>query len=177
MSAIKLATPSSGSISLSPANTASNLTITVPAVTGTMAIEGPAFFASTGYTVSLSNNTATVATSYGSPLFDTASAFNTTNGRFTPQVAGYYQVNGVADFGNSGIGSCSSVGAVILKNGTSYSGSGGSVSGSSFAGYGTSTIVFLNGSTDYIQLAIFQNTGGTVTGSRGVFSAALVRAS
>jgi hypothetical protein len=36
MSAIKLATPSSGSISLSPANTASNLTITVPAVTGTM---------------------------------------------------------------------------------------------------------------------------------------------
>jgi hypothetical protein len=37
MSAIKLSTPSSGSISLSPANTASNLTITVPAVTGTMA--------------------------------------------------------------------------------------------------------------------------------------------
>ena len=36
MSAIKLSTPSSGSISLSPANTASNLTITVPAVTGTM---------------------------------------------------------------------------------------------------------------------------------------------
>jgi hypothetical protein len=36
MSAIKLSTPSSGSISLSPADTASNLTITVPAVTGTM---------------------------------------------------------------------------------------------------------------------------------------------
>ena len=36
MSAIKLSTPSSGSISLSPANTASDVTITVPAVTGTM---------------------------------------------------------------------------------------------------------------------------------------------
>lgn len=36
MSGIKLATPSSGSISLSPADTASDLTITVPAVTGTM---------------------------------------------------------------------------------------------------------------------------------------------
>jgi hypothetical protein len=36
MSAIKLSTPSSGSISLSPADTASNLTITVPAVSGTM---------------------------------------------------------------------------------------------------------------------------------------------
>jgi hypothetical protein len=36
MSAIKLSTPSSGSISLSPANTASNLTITVPAIEDTM---------------------------------------------------------------------------------------------------------------------------------------------
>ncbi len=36
MSAIKLSTPSSGSISLSPANTASNLTITVPAIDDTM---------------------------------------------------------------------------------------------------------------------------------------------
>lgn len=36
MSAIKLSTPSSGSISLSPADTASNLTITVPAVSATM---------------------------------------------------------------------------------------------------------------------------------------------
>ena len=36
MSSIKLSTPSSGSISLTPADTASNLTITVPAVTGTI---------------------------------------------------------------------------------------------------------------------------------------------
>jgi hypothetical protein len=36
MSAIKLSTPSSGSISLSPADTASNLTITVPATSATM---------------------------------------------------------------------------------------------------------------------------------------------
>jgi hypothetical protein len=36
MSAIKLSTPSSGSISLSPADTASNYTVSIPAVTGTM---------------------------------------------------------------------------------------------------------------------------------------------
>jgi hypothetical protein len=39
MSAIKLATPSSGSISLTPADTASNLTITVPAVSGTTVLQ------------------------------------------------------------------------------------------------------------------------------------------
>lgn len=36
MSAIKLSTPSSGSISLSPANTASNFTVTIPAADATM---------------------------------------------------------------------------------------------------------------------------------------------
>jgi hypothetical protein len=47
MSAIKLSTPSSGSISLSPANTASNLTITVPAISATMATLTTPSFATT----------------------------------------------------------------------------------------------------------------------------------
>jgi hypothetical protein len=47
MSAIKLSTPSSGSISLSPADTASNLTITVPAVSATMATLTTPSFATT----------------------------------------------------------------------------------------------------------------------------------
>jgi hypothetical protein len=47
MSAIKLSTPSSGSISLSPVDTASNLTITVPAVSATMATLTTPSFATT----------------------------------------------------------------------------------------------------------------------------------
>ena len=39
MSNIKLNTPSSGSITLTPANTASNLTVTVPATAGTMVVQ------------------------------------------------------------------------------------------------------------------------------------------
>jgi hypothetical protein len=136
---------------------------------------GPAFFAATLYNITASNNTTTVAATYNTPLFDTASAFNTSTGRFTPQVAGYYQANVIADFGSNGIGSCSSVGAILLKNGSFYSGAGGSVSGTSFAGYVNSALVYLNGSTDYIQAGIFQNTGGTVTLARNVFSASMVR--
>jgi hypothetical protein len=47
MSSIKLSTPSSGSISLSPADTASNLTITVPAINATMATLTTPSFATT----------------------------------------------------------------------------------------------------------------------------------
>jgi hypothetical protein len=64
MSAIKLSTPSSGSISLSPADTASNLTITVPAVTGTMLTT-----ASTGTVLQVVNTTNTTAYSTTSSSF------------------------------------------------------------------------------------------------------------
>ena len=87
MSAIKLSTPSSGSISLSPANTASNLTITVPAVTGTMNIQGPAFSAYQSSAQTLSSNTVTKI-QFQTEEFDTANCFDsTTNYRFTPNVA------------------------------------------------------------------------------------------
>ena len=65
MSAIKLSTPSSGSISLSPANTASNLTITVPAVTGTMAtVDGSGNMSVTG-NLSFNSGYGSSAVAYG----------------------------------------------------------------------------------------------------------------
>lgn len=78
-------------------------------------------------------------------VFDTANAFDsTTNYRFTPQVAGYYQINGHVHFG----GASYAVGACIYKNGAAE-------------GYGAiavataaevCSIVYLNGSTDYVDL-------------------------
>jgi hypothetical protein len=65
MSAIKLSTPSSGSISLSPADTASNLTITVPAVTGTMAtVDGSGNMSVTG-NLSFNSGYGSDAVAYG----------------------------------------------------------------------------------------------------------------
>jgi hypothetical protein len=65
MSAIKLSTPSSGSISLSPANTASNLTITVPATTATMAtVDGSGNMSVTG-NLSFNSGYGSSAVAYG----------------------------------------------------------------------------------------------------------------
>jgi hypothetical protein len=85
--------------------------------------------------------------------FDTASAFDsTTNYRFTPLIAGYYQINGsispdsTSAFGNG-------VQAAIYKNGTLYRvGSSYNISATLASTPTVTTVVYLNGSTDYVEL-------------------------
>ena len=87
----------------------------------------------------------------------------TTNFRFQPTVAGYYQIEGAFTGGNSS----ASVYAYIYKNGAQYK------SGAFSAATATncsvvSAMVLLNGSTDYVELWGFQgvsqaNTPGSST--------------
>lgn len=172
MGAAKLLTAAGGAITLDAASTATDKTITIPARTGNLAVDGPAFSAynSGTQTVSTATNTKLVC---NTESFDTASCFDsTTNYRFTPNVAGYYQVN------VSGYGYPSATGIVgikLYKNGSEYfktevanSNQGPLVSGSS--------LVYLNGSTDYIEIYAYQNSGGNLTMSATDFSASMVRA-
>jgi hypothetical protein len=89
-------------------------------------------------------------------IFDTASAFDaTTNYRFQPLIAGYYQVNGTVRLGGT-------TGAELIialyKTGAVYS-RGGDIA---IASLGTCQLTFnevvsLNGSTDYIELYGYVN--------------------
>ena len=171
---LKLAAASGGSIELNPTNTASNFTITVPAKTGTMAMDGPAFSASGGTVTSLSSSTETKV------LFDTEE-YDTNNNfassRFTPTVAGYYQINAAVRI-NALIGNTAYT--IIYKNGSAYKigtlsllpASGGPI-------YTISSLVYCNGSTDYIEIYAFQNSGvsqNTGTGSTVTwFNGSMVR--
>jgi uncharacterized protein (AIM24 family) len=65
MSQIKLLTASSGSIALEPTNTASNLVITVPAVTGTMATVDGSGNASVTGNLSFNSGYGSSAVAYG----------------------------------------------------------------------------------------------------------------
>lgn len=77
--------------------------------------------------------------------FDTTNAFDsTTNYRFQPAVAGYYQVNG----GYQTATSSTQMLATIYKNGTEYKRGIYIVSGNVYV----SALVYLNGTTDYIEL-------------------------
>lgn len=88
-------------------------------------------------------------------VFDTDNAYNPATGRFTPQVAGYYQINVTARLQTSS-GTITNGQANLYKNGAVYSPLVAQLSypSSIFVASG-STTVFLNGTTDYVSLFCF----------------------
>ena len=91
--------------------------------------------------------------------FDTSDCFDTSNSRFTPNVAGYYKIQG------SFYLNASTTGVQVLtiyKNGSVHS-SGVQQGFQAGASHGciVSDIVYLNGSTDYVELYGFQSSGET----------------
>jgi hypothetical protein len=124
----------------------------------------PAFSAYQTSGTSVSNGTWTKI-ALQAEEFDTANAFDsTTNYRFTPLVTGYYQINGSAQIGTASQGLVVS----IYKNGSEYKrgvwfGNATSIGNQSIV----SSIVYFNGTTDYVELYIYQNQGGTYNTNTG----------
>lgn len=176
-----------GTVTLLAPVTNTNRTINLPDSNGTVLttatagvpVNGPAFsaFASGGQTIS---NATTTKIQFNNENFDTNSNFDSsTNYRFTPTVAGYYQINAVVSFGG-GVAAFSAV-LSIYKNGSAYA-SGGlatPVSVTVGASSTASSLISCNGSTDYIEAYVFQNSGAGLALQAGnsvcQFSGALVR--
>ena len=170
---VKLAAASGGSIELVPTNTASNFTVTVPAKTGTMAMDGPAFSAYASGTTTVPTATYTKIL-FATEEFDTNNNF--TSSTFTPTVAGYYQFNSCVYFTSA----TAAVEVLIFKNG-SIAKAGmyvGPISGVGVVS-GISTIVYCNGSTDYIDIYAYQASGASCTAAAAPaytwFNGAMVR--
>jgi hypothetical protein len=177
MGNVALKTASGGSVILSPTNTASDVTITVPASNGTMAVNGPAFRANTVTAQTITNSTFTKV-AYNVEEFDTNLNYDpTTNYRFTPTVAGYYQINANVSVGGGSVGY---VQCAIYKNGNGYTVGSSVPNNSSVGGMVTaSTVLFLNGSTDYVEFYVWQNQGASINlqtaAGCNTFSGSMVR--
>ena len=178
---IKLQSSSGGSVTLDVPVTASNFNVTVPNASGTAMVSGnmPAFRAYNNATQLMTVNTWTKV-AYQVKDFDTANCYdNTTNYRFTPNVAGYYQVSASVflDWGGS---AGAALRVSVYKNGSSHSYTGiafGSNTGP-YDAMGLSDLIYLNGSTDYIEVYAYNNnTSPQIDGSTGGsrFAAVLVR--
>jgi hypothetical protein len=94
--------------------------------------------------------------------FDTNNAFdNATNYRFQPNIAGYYLISGCLYF---------NIAPVTLSNGSLHIYKNGSTfkfvnldanSGNGHYGSTVTSVIYLNGSTDYIELYVYQNNGSS----------------
>lgn len=124
--------------------------ITYPAGTIQGTGYGPAFSAYLGANTSITTNTWTKIP-MATELFDTANCYdNSTNYRFTPNVAGYYQINAEARVNGTSV---TIVGVRIDKNGgvlgagIIYMPSGVSAAQNVCCGH----VIYMNGSTDYVE--------------------------
>jgi hypothetical protein len=150
-----------GQITIQEPATASNFTQTLPAATGTVMVSGnmPAFsyYATADQTLTSGSTTKVV---YPTSLYDTTSGMYSSS-RFTPTVAGYYNI--YAFFEWQGQNSDTGRAIFIYKNGSSYR------RGQQFSGTGGNSqcavngIVYMNGSTDYLEIYAVQNTGSTIS--------------
>jgi len=163
----------SGTITGISAGGLPDATITQAELASGVAGTGPAFSV---YCSTAQSLTGTVETKVqlNTELFDTANCFDsTTNYRFTPNVAGYYQFNGYCQ-----VSSSSTLWYVSLyKNGSlnsygTYTGAAGASIISS-----VSNLIYMNGSTDYVEFYVYSSASTSINAGPNAnkFSGYLVR--
>jgi hypothetical protein len=175
MSSINIAGDTSGSISLTVPSVAGSNTVTIPASSGSVMVSGnmPAFSAYQTGTQTVTASTYTKV-QFNAEYFDTANSFDsTTNYRFTPQVAGYYQLNASLDE-EPASGSSSIFIGLFYKNGSEFIRFFDIRVSSTLIKASGSALVYLNGTTDYIEVYAYVN-GTTPSVSGGIFNGLLVR--
>jgi len=148
--------------------------VTVPAVTGTAMVSGnmPAFSAYANTTTAISAGTRTKIT-FATEYFDTNSNFSSS--RFTPTVAGYYQINLSFQEAN---GTSTILQAELYKNGATYATGGYTGTAATFYMAAVSVLVYMNGSTDYLEGYCYSSASTSVGGGSNAnwFTGSLVRA-
>jgi hypothetical protein len=139
---------------------------------------GPAFSAWLNGSQSLTS-AVTTKIAYNAEDFDTDACFDpTTNHRFTPTKAGYYQVS-ITTFSSSTLNNRTFV--RLYKNGANYLSIFDTIptTGEVSIAFSGGALVYLNGTTDYLEVYIHMNgtalevVGTTVTGNK--FAATWIR--
>jgi hypothetical protein len=172
MSSVIISGDTSGAITLAAPSVAGTNTITLPAQTGTILVGGPAF----GAYKSGSNQTTATGwnkVSFQTEEFDTANCFDsTTNYRFTPTVAGYYQCSATTGLTSATSGEFL---IAIYKNGSEWK--RGVDNNSSTWGITVSSLISFNGSTDYIEVYVYTGSISIIQATQAStwFAAAMVR--
>ena len=134
-------------------------TATLPSATGTVMVSGnqPAFsyYLGTNQSISSASNT---KVQINTKVFDTNNYFDTTNYRFTPLIAGYYQINIAINTSANVV----NLAPYLSKNGSVYQYSNQVATAD---GASATFLVYLNGSSDYVEFYVYISTGGGTASS------------
>jgi|LakMenEpi03Aug12_release.lakeMendotaPanAssembly.Ray.scaffolds.fasta_scaffold872920_2 hypothetical protein len=160
---IVLVGSTSGSVTLQEPAIAGSTVLTLPATSGTVLtsastqVTGPAFSAYLNADVTITNNSFLKITC-DVENFDTASVYSTSTGRFTPNVAGYYSIGGRSQILMSATNG--EFFLAVYKNGSQFQRlTGVPAVANCYSSPASDTIVYLNGSTDYVELYGYQSSG------------------
>jgi len=118
----------------------------------------PAFRAFAGSAQTISDNTATKA-ALDTESYDTNSCYDTSTYRFTPNLAGKYYFNWVAQE-NYTSSAATAIQIYIRKNGSDIAEAIDNTKGSEYGTLTVSTTVEMNGSSDYVEFWLYF-TGGS----------------
>ena len=107
---------------------------------------------------SIPNNTETKVT-FTNEIVDTDSAYNTSDGKFTPQVAGTYYCYGRITFNSTA--DFDEISIILKKNGTIFANTiGRNEFSNGLCAYGMQTF---NGTSDYLELYCKHQSGGSTS--------------
>ena len=102
-------------------------------------------------------------------------AFDTSTGKYQPTVAGWYQVNATVNYDS--IGSSFGIAcACIDKNSVVTDMYAAAQSSGGYPVISVSSLIYMNGTTDYLKLGTRHNAVGSINNVYGYFEAILVRA-
>jgi len=134
--------------------------VTQAKLAGGVATTGPAFRAYANSTTSVASGAETKVT-LGAEDFDTANCF--ASSRFTPNVAGYYWISAAmrCEF-------LLSANVALYKNGARHSW-GTNANAGTYHSH-VSDLIYLNGTTDYVELYAYQGSAGTQNVGTQLFS-------
>lgn len=168
--------PATGNVGVGPAAPVTKLDVAGDiSVNGKLAVNGPAFsvWASTQQALPAA---AFIKVQFKTKEFDTTGSYDTfATHRFKPAVAGYYQVSASLRRSAAAAGEWA---AIIYKNGAAYkSGNDAVLSGGSNLQSNVSALVYLNGSTDYLEIYVYSDLGGSLSASQtgSYFQGVMVR--
>jgi hypothetical protein len=170
-----------GTFTIASPNSNSDRTLNLPDEAGTVLttatpgvpVDGPTFRAQKTSEQSPLSISAWNKVTWPVESWDVGPCFDTANSRFQPSVAGYYQINTILEL-SYGSGGPSYWNAAFYKNGAEYGAN--AIEISDVATITLSDMVYMNGSTDYVEVFVRPNGGTTVGVYPGTcFSASLAR--